>query len=191
MSDDRLTKGFNVEQTITFIDSHFSAAVRDQIVAQLAPDMREKLPRVRAGNWYPIGDLVALLTAMAHVAASEPEAERTARALGRHLSDAATGTFMRLLLKVMTPPVFLKKMPDIWPRMFSFGSFEVDPTGFKDKRASMIMRGVDGFDHVAPVSAGWIEGVHAAMGCGGVDVRYTGLEAEPRGSAFRFEVKWS
>lgn len=191
MSNDRLTKGFNVEQTLTFIDTHFSAAVRDQIVAQLSPDIRDKLSRVRAGNWYPIGDLVALLDAMAHIAATEAEADRTSRALGRHLSDAATGTFMRLLLKVMTPPVFLKKMPDIWPRMFSFGTFDVDPSGFKEKRASMIMRGVDGFEHVAPVSAGWIEGVHAAMGCGGVDVRYTRLETEPDGSAFRFEVKWS
>ncbi len=191
MSDDRLTKGFNLEQTITFIDTHYSAQVRDRIIEQLPRDVRDKLPRVRTGNWYPIGDLVAFLRAMASVAPADDEAERTSRALGRHLSDAATGTFMRLLLKVMTPPVFLKKVPDIWPRMFSFGTFEVDPAGFKEKRATMIMRGVDGFEHVAPVSAGWIEGVFEAMGCGGVDVRYEPLETEPGGGAFRFGVQWS
>jgi hypothetical protein len=188
---DRLTKGFNLEQTIRFIDEAYTAAERDRIHGQLAPALRAGLPAVRGGEWYPIGDLVAFLDAMASVAPSPEAAEGKARALGRHISDAATGTFMRLVLKVLTPKLFLKKAPDIWPRMFSFGIFESDPSGFGDRRATMTMRDVEDFPHVAAVSAGWMEGVFDAMGFSGVRVKYEPLASEAPGYGYAFDIEWS
>lgn len=188
---DRMVKGFNLEKTAGFIDSHYSHDDRQRIHAQLSPELRGRLERVSAGAWYPLRDQVELLHAMASVAADASEAERNAVELGRHLSRAATGTFMRLLLKVLTPPVFLKKVPDIWPRMFSFGRFESDASTFPSGRTVMIIRDVDGFDYVAPVSVGWIESVFEAMGYPSASVKAGPVEGEPRGSAIRFEIEWS
>ncbi|MBI2395608.1 MAG: hypothetical protein HYV09_38940 [Deltaproteobacteria bacterium] len=188
---DRLTKGFNLEQTLLFIDSAFSAQERDRIHARLPEELKARLRALRTGDWYPIADQVAFLDAMVAVVSDPEEGERKARALGRFISDAATGTFMRLVLKVLTPPMFLKKAGDIWPRMFSFGVFECDPSGFGQGTAVMTLRDVDGFAHVAPVSAGWMEGVFAAMGFADVRVRYGPLGNGAASSGWRFDIDWS
>lgn len=188
---DRLTKGFNLEQTVLFVDTAFSASERDRIYARLPGELKARLGALKTGDWYPIADQVAFLDAMVAVVASPEAGEHKARALGRHLSDAATGTFMRLVLKVLTPRMFLKKAGDIWPRMFSFGAFECDPSGFGEGKAVMTLRDVDGFAHVAPVSAGWMEGVFGAMGFGGVRVRYALLAPEEPRAGYRFDIEWS
>lgn len=187
---ERLVKGFNLEQTSAFIDQHYSHDVREKIHTQLPRDLEQKLSSVKSGGWYPLADLVGLLEAMAEVAESPETAEDNARLLGQFLSNAATGGFMRLLLKVLTPPVFLKKVPDIWPRMFSFGEFESDPSGFPSGKAAMVMRDVDGFDYVASVSVGWIESVFSAMGYPEASVSCQPVDGEPTGSAFRFDISW-
>ena len=188
---DRLTKGFNLEQTVLFVDNAFTASERDQIHARLPEDLRARLGSLQTGAWYPIADQVAFLDAIVAVVSNPEEGERKARALGRHISDAATGTFMRLVLKVLTPKMFLKKAGDIWPRMFSFGVFECDPSAFGDKQAVMTLRDVDGFAHVAAVSAGWMEGVFGAMGFDGVRVQYAPLPGATPASGYRFDIAWS
>lgn len=188
---DRLTKGFNLEQTVRFVDAAFSANERDRIYERLPEDLRTRLRALRTGDWYPIADQVAFLEAMAVVASNPDEAERKARALGRYISDAATGTFMRLVLKVLNPQMFLKKAGDIWPRMFSFGDFEYDPSGFGERRAVMTLRDVADFPHVAPVSAGWMEGVFGAMGFGDVRVRWAPLGEGAPSAGYRFDIDWS
>ncbi len=188
---DRLTKGFNLEQTVLFIDQAFSASERDRIYARLPEQLKGRLGGLRTADWYPIDDQVAFLEAMVAVVSGPEEGERRTRALGRFISDAATGTFMRLVLKVLTPNIFLRKAGSIWPRMFSFGIFESDPSGFGDKRAVMILRDVGGFAHVAGVSAGWIEGVFGAMGFNDVRVRYGLLPDVEPGSGWRFDIDWT
>ncbi len=187
---EKLVTGVNLEQTAAFIDLHYAHDLRDRIYAHLPAELRERLPRVRATDWYPLADQVALLVAMASVAASPAEASANARALGRHISGATTSTFMRLLLKVTSPQTFLRKASHVWPRMFSFGSFHADLTGCGSKVAVIVMRGVDGFDYVEDVSAGWIEGMFAAMGCANASVTPTAIEREPPGTAYRFNIEW-
>lgn len=187
---ERLVKGFNLEQTSAFIDHHYSHDVREKIRTHLPLELEQRLSSVKSGGWYPLADLVALLEAMAQAADSHKTAEDNARLLGQFLSNAATSGFMRLLLKILTPTVFLKKVPDIWPRMFSFGQFESDPSGFPSGKAAMVMRDVDGFDYVAPVSVGWIESVFSAMGYPDASVSCRPIDGEPAGSAFRFDISW-
>ena len=187
---ERLVKGFNLEQTLAFIDHHYSHDVRQTIHARLPAALEGKLATVKSGTWYPLADLVTILQTMAEVAESPDVAEDNARLLGQFLSHAATGGFMRLLLKVLTPPIFLKKVPDIWPRMFSFGVFESDPSGFSSGTAVMTMRDVDAFDFVAPVSVGSIESVFSSMGYPDATVGCQPVEGEPKGSAFRFDISW-
>ncbi len=188
---DRMVKGFNLEQTASFIDSHYSHDDRERIHAHLPAALKERLARVKSGSWYPLEDQVALQRAMAAVAPDPETAHRNAVALGRHLSNAATGTFMRLLLKVLTPKVFLKKVPDIWPRMFNFGTFESDPSAFEECGATMLMRDVGGFDHVDAVSTGWIEAVFVAMGHEDAQVASAPMQGEDAGTAYRFDIRWS
>lgn len=177
-------------QIVAFIDERYSHSDRQKIYAQLSDELKAKLKSIEPSEWYPVDDENALERAMATVAPNAEEAERMARELGRFIFTAALGTFMRLVLRVLTPAMFLKKTRDIWPRMFDFGSFEADASMMKDNRAEMVMRGVDGCDYFPPVSAGFIEAAVEAIGFKSVQVRYEPAEGEPAGT-FRFFVEWS
>lgn len=189
MSDRRI-KGTNLVQIAAFIDERYSHSDRQKIYAELSDELKAKLKSIEPSEWYPVDDENALERAMASVAPSEEEAEKKARELGRHLFTMALGTFMRLVLRVLTPAMFLKKTRDIWPRMFNFGSFEADPSMMKDNKAVMIMRGVEGCDYFPSVSAGFIEEAVAAIGFANVKVNYAPMEGQPEGT-FRFDVEWA
>lgn len=189
MSDRRI-KGANLVQIVAFIDERYSHADRQRIYAQLSDELKAKLKSIEPSEWYPVDDENALEAAMAKVAPSEEEAEKTARELGHFIFKAALGTFMRLVLRVLTPAMFLKKTRDIWPRMFDFGSFEADASMMQDNKAQMIMRGVEGCDYFPAVSAGFIEAAVEAIGFEKVKVDYRPAEGEPEGN-FRFYVEWA
>lgn len=189
MSERRI-KGMNLAQTMLFIDERLSHVQRQQVHAQLSESLKAKLRLVDASEWYPVEDQIEIQRAMAKVAGSEEAAEALARQLGGHLFGAALGTFMRLVLRVLTPAMFLKKTADIWPRMFAFGSFEADSSAMDRGSATMTMRGVDGCDHFPAVSAGFIEHAVAAMGYSNVKVEFAPIAGEPEGT-YRFLVSWS
>lgn len=189
MSDRRI-KGTNLAQIATFIDQKYSHRDREKIYALLPSDLKATLKVVDPSEWYPVEYENTLERAMASVAANEEEAERNARELGRYLFDMALGTFMRLVLRVLTPPMFLKKTSDIWPRMFSFGSFEADASMMESGKAVMLMRGVEGCEWMPSVSAGFIEAAMVAMNYSDVTVNYEPMAGEPEGS-YRFFVTWA
>jgi hypothetical protein len=189
---EKLLKGFSLTTTLAFIDSHYTHEQREQIHARLTPELRNMTSGFKPGDWYPIEYQTQMLRAMASVAEEPTEAHTNAVALGRFLSDQASNTFMRLLFKVLTPLIFLKKAPAVWGRMFNFGRFETDAADYDNNRVVMLMLDVDGFDYVAPVSEGWIATMFEAVGCKNVAVHATDLEeGTVRGAGYKFDINWS
>ena len=189
---DKLLKGFSLTMTIAFIDKHYTHEQREKIHARLTPELKNVTPTLKPGDWYPIAYQTQLLRAMASVADDAEAAHASAVALGRFMSDQASNTFMRLLFKVLTPLIFLRKAPAVWGRMFNFVRFEVDTTDYENNHAAMLMYEVDGFDYVAPVSEGWIATMFESVRCKNVAVHATDLEAGTvRGAAYKFDIRWT
>lgn len=184
----RNTKGTNLATVAKFIDEKYSHSDRERIHAQFSDELRSTLKVVDPSEWYSVDLERELHAAMAAIAESEEEAEARSRELGRYLFEAALGTFMRLVMRVLTPAMFFKKTKDIWPRMFSFGAFEVDANELEKNRAVMLMSGVEGCDYMPTVSAGFIEQAVQTIGYKEVEVDIESL-AEP--GAYRFEVRWA
>jgi len=189
---EKLLKGFSLTTTMAFIDKHYTHEQREQIHARLSPELRSLATTFKPGDWYPIGYQTEMLRAMASVIDDGGDAHSNAVALGRFLSDQASNTFMRLLFKVLTPLIFLRKAPAVWGRMFNFGRFEVDTTDYENGHAIMRMLEVDGFDYVAPVSEGWIATMFESVGCNDVRVHASDLEeGTVRGAGYQFDIRWS
>lgn len=187
---ERCTKGTNLANIVSFIDNHYSHSDRQKIYTHISNELKSKLKDIDSSAWYPVEHENELERAMAKVAANEAEVEANARALGRHIFNQALGTFMRLVIRVLTPAMFFKKTGEIWPRMFDFGSFQADASAIKDNRAVMHMRGVEGCDYIPAVSAGFIEQAVTAIGYANVAVKVSPIDGEPAGN-FRFDVQWS
>lgn len=185
-------RGYSVAQQAAFIDQHFDADTAARIKASLPDEVRDAIAGFQPAEWYPRSYSVAILTAIASAEADSDEAcYRRLVDCGKFISSEATNTFLRLLLKILTPTMFAKKVPTFWDRDMRGGHFEVDLSGAKDKRIGMKLVDVEGFAHIGAVSAGFIEFGMEAVGEAGVKIAQSGWSlAQPGPAEVGYEVTW-
>jgi hypothetical protein len=72
---------------------------------------------------------------------------------GTVMGGFATNTFLKLLLKMMTPRLFARKFPDLWARDHKRGRIEI--ISIDEHSMVMLFKDMEGYDHFAPVAVGW------------------------------------
>jgi len=134
----------------------------NQILANLTPQTREFITSAQTASWYPVSALSEILRAFAAVSKNdEKRAQDQLVKCGSYMAKEATNTFLRLLMRMLTPGLFAKKLPDLWSRDCSRGKLEVDVT---DARLVFRMSEVAGFDHAACTGAGFAVFALTTMG---------------------------
>lgn len=191
MTEPRI-RGYSVQQQSRFLDSdRFPAATRAQRRANLPAEIRDSAEGLDPATWYPRSYAVALFRAMTADAKSEAEAYETMVACGEFIGAEATNTFLKLLMKLMTPVLFAKKLPTFWERDMQGGGLEVD-LGEADSR-KLTVRAVDvaGFEHIGPVTEGWVRFALRSIGNPVVETSQTGWSlATPGPETFVLTVRW-
>src|SRR5262245_57618443 len=77
--------------------------------------------------WCPGDHYVEVLRKIAATANGDQQRARELLiAAGAHVARTATNTFLRLLMKMLTPSMFAQKLPDFWKRDCSVGRLEVN-----------------------------------------------------------------
>jgi hypothetical protein len=80
---------------------------------------------------------------------------------GTFLGTEATNTFLRLVMRMLTPALFAKKLPSFWARDSTGGRYEVDVT---EQRIVCRLLEMEQFVHIAPISLGYVSFALKAMG---------------------------
>src|SRR5262249_24608167 len=108
---------------------------------------------------------------------------------GETIANQAINTFLKLLLKMLSPRMFANKFPEIWSHDHRGGYAE---PGVLDGNAMIIsIRHVEGFSHVGPIAVGF---VGVALRAGGLkDLKMkdqTWSRAIPGPRDIRIEATW-
>lgn len=182
-------RGHMIQYTGRFISE-------DPVLSQRMPPatldlIRHNQTAVAMTDWRPRGELTALWDAI--VDANEPKDDdavyRTLVRCGGMIGTYATGTFLKLLLRVLTPKMFANKFPDFYKRDHRGGEGLVEEIGAK--RVVLIARGIKGYDHFGPITVGWSAVPLAGMGLKGVKMTCSPWSlAEPGPEEVRFEATW-
>ena len=107
---------------------------------------------------------------------------------GKHAAREASNTFLRLLMKLLTPAMFAKKLPELWGRDCTGGRI-TDPK-LHDRIVNHLLD-MNGFDHIAPVAVGYVLFALEAMGKTIVQSTLHGWSLwRPSASDSWFEVAW-
>lgn len=185
-------RGYSVARQAAFIDEHFAPEVAKQVKESLPDDVREAIPELKAAEWYPRSYSVEILKAIAGAEdAGEEETYRRMVECGKFISSEATSTFLRLLLKILTPTMFAKKVPTFWERDMRGGHFELDVSSARERRIGMKLVDVEGFDHIGAVSAGFIEFGMQAVGEPEAKVLQKGWSKDsPAPAEIEYEITW-
>lgn len=186
----QMVRGYAVKQTFAFMDKYFDGPTSSRVLGALAPDVAELKTTIKDGEWYPRHAFMTQLSAIAHVKNDDKGSYDDLVACGEFIASEAANTFLRLVLKILSPAQFAKKIPQLFERDHrGGGKFEVTSVG--DRHIDLSLLDVKGFDHIGAVSVGWIKfGLHA-MGKESVNVALTGWSVkQPGPEQVHYRVQW-
>jgi hypothetical protein len=187
-----MIRGYSVKQQAYFLETQFDPGTRERLLATLPDDIRRALPQIKPAEWYPRTYSVALLRAIASANSEEKAVFDDLVRCGKFIATEATNTFLKLMMKVLTPTLFAKKIPELWERDQKGGRFEVDVSEVSQGKIGMKLCDVSGFEHIGIVSIGWIAFGMEGIGKGNVNVKQTGWSLiNPGPTNVEYAVTWS
>lgn len=188
-----MIRGYSVKQQLNFLQTQYDPEVSSRLFATIPVEIRAELHDLKAAEWYPRAYSIAVLRAIAsHQGNDEQQVYNDLARCGMFIATEATNTFLKLLMKILTPTLFAKKIPEFWKRDQTGGHFEVDTSEAKDGRLKLELCDVEGFDHIGVIGIGWISFGLTAMGKSNVVVTQKGWAlANPGPKNIEYHVRWS
>lgn len=153
---DAATRGSSLVGLASFIEERYGKDKLEELTKTFSPELQAALQDVKHAAWYPRKHFVELNEAIVSLCKDEDEAREALEAAGRRICHIATNTFMRLLLKMLTPAQFAKKFPDFWQRDMRGGYCSADTKDLSERRLYAGVHDVSDVPHVGPVAAGYI-----------------------------------
>lgn len=188
-----MIRGYSVKQQLNFLERQYEPAVSRRLLETIPTDVRTGLGDLKAAEWYPRAYSIGVLRAIASNHGSDEKGVYSDLArCGTFIATEATNTFLKLLMKILTPALFAKKIPEFWKRDQTGGHFEVDTSGVKDGTLKLELCDVEGFDHIGVIGIGWISYGLTAMGKSNVVVTQKGWAlANPGPKNIEYHVRWT
>jgi hypothetical protein len=186
------TRGYSVTSTLKFIDATYDVPTRQRILDQCSPEVKSTSGKYKDIEWYPAAHFSELLRGIAATRGGSDEGarEELVRA-GQFIANVAANTFLKLFMKVLTPPLFAKKIPSLWDRDNQGGRMETDLSKADEGRIVFFLQDVGGYDYIAPVAVGWVAFAMQAMGKTVLERTLTGWSlAQPGPAQARIDLSW-
>ena len=190
---DPVVRGYMLVSTLDYIESPaFSDDDRRTVYSGLSQEVKQDRSAYDVMKWYPASLANELNRGMASVHGEDEEkVYALLEGLGMYTADKATSTFLRLLMKILTPGLFAKKAPDFWARDNRIGKMESDISRLDEKHLVVHLREIGPLTHVAPSAAGFAKFALKAIGLKNLSVVTKGWSLkEPAPDAVRFEITW-
>lgn len=185
-------RGYSLKQTAKYLETKFDVETRRRVSEGLPPAVRSMLGSFEPGEWYPRDYSAALFRSIAAARNTESGSYQDLVQCGEFIASEATNTFLKLLMKIMSPTLFAKKVPEFWKRDQRGGYFEADVSRADDSLIKMRLADVEGYDHIGIVSIGWIQFGMTALGKKNVKVEQKGWSlSTPGPKEIDYEITWS
>jgi hypothetical protein len=191
MSESQI-RGYSIRRTASFIDKYFDPGTAERVKREVPAEVWRLAEDLQPGQWYPRKHAVMLYEAIAAAHSNPDDSYRDLVACGEHICVEATNTFFRILMRIMTPTLFAKKLPSFWRRDQQGGAFEYDLSGVDRNSVRLILLDVADYPHIAPVTVGFFQFFFRAMGKRNVEVQQDAWSPTCIAPAnVNFDVTWS
>jgi hypothetical protein len=159
-------------------------------IDKLSPEVRKALSEAKSAEWYPVSHLSEVFRAIAALGNGDEErARQYLVAAGSYNAREATNTFLRLLMRMLTPTIFARKVPDFWRRDCTQGRLEVNVS---DNKFTCHVYDMEGFDHAIVGTVGYLSFAFEAMG---KRVQHASLHgwslSKPSADGAWMELRWA
>jgi hypothetical protein len=187
----QFVRAYVVAQALEFVRNRCPAGARGQIEGAISEQLKSTLVGAPLFGWTPRSHLVEVLNAVAAATPPESRHERLVEC-GSYIGERTTNEFGALAFALLTPELFVKKVPRFWQREHRDGArWELEQSAGSGS-ARLSLSGVAGYDQIAVVWLGWMSWVVTRMPLGGVSLTQAGWgPAAPGPDAVTYELRWS
>jgi len=185
MSEEPKVRGMLVQGLASFVEKRFEPGLRGRIMEAISADVRAALPTIQKNEWYPRRYALDFCRAIASVTGDDKNIELA----GTHIANEATNTFMKLLIKVLTPKMFARQFPEFWKKYNSHGVITPDTSRIDERYAGFRIDGT--FDYLHLLAVGFLVFVFDALGKKGVQVTHNVPPGQSNVADLLLEVTWS
>lgn len=162
MSNEAKVRSYVVVKSAAYLRSLVGDAEARRTIDGLSPGLSSALGQVKAAEWMPASYSSELFRSIAALSrGDEDHAREELIKCGRYISSEATNTFLRLLMRVLTPAMFAKKLPSFWSRDATAGKYDVDVS--EDKIVCRLSD-MQEFEHMGPIGIGFVSFALESMG---------------------------
>jgi hypothetical protein len=180
-----------VARTLEFIRKHFDKVLREVPETALLGDLDAAANAVEPDDWCPREQLIDLFRAIAELSSDDNDAQDKLVGCGRFIAESATDDFTRLLWSILTPGLFVKKLPRLWQREHR-GSGLIEVRGAEPAGAELELVDIAGYDHIGVVWLGWMQWVLEQLGPAQVRITQLGwTRSAPGPERVTYTVRWS
>jgi hypothetical protein len=166
MMTDPTVRGYMVISPLTHLREAYGAEDRAAIEARIPDPIRRALEDVVDVAWYPRAYTVAIQRAIAeHHRDTDGRVREALFELGHATAARALDTFLKLVIKVMTPEVFARKVPDVWARDHKGGTLTTDTSDVANNHVVFRLVDVAGYDYIGAALPGFHTATLTALGC--------------------------
>jgi hypothetical protein len=157
------SRGYNFATTLRYIREGLPSDRRGRALARISPDTIAWVEGVvKPADMYPVEKLLEMLDAVVDAGNNdEAIAQHDLVHCGRFIANEATNTFLRLLMRVLTPELFARKLPSLYSRDHSKGAVRADVSA---DRLFLTMSDLKGFSYIPPLTIGWVTFTLETMG---------------------------
>jgi uncharacterized protein (TIGR02265 family) len=182
-------RGYGVIRQLAYAKENLPAEILQPVLREIEEQCGTR--DFDANSWYPREVSIKLLRAIAAAQRDEAGAARALAQCGRHVGDEINKTYMRLLMRILTPTIWAKKAPSHWTRDHTAGRLEPDVSDVKNAHIVMRHEDVAGFDHIGAMSVGVLELMLEALGKKSVSVVQQGWSlATPGPNQVVYDIRW-
>ena len=184
-------RGYTLSTTEAYIRDKLGNEEANRVLSELSADTRAALNSIKPAGWYPVAAIAELNWAIVqHIGKNDEErAKQVLIDCGRYMGKEATNTFLRLLMRMLTPNIFANKLPDFWKRDCNGGRFVTEVT---NEKITCRLYETPGFAHVGVVATGFVSFALEAMG---KQIHKTVIRdwslAKPNEDGVGFELLWN
>ncbi|MFS8065911.1 MAG: hypothetical protein ACMG6S_06005 [Byssovorax sp.] len=184
-------RGSAILASVAYSDGLCDSVGRARVREKFSPELKAALVTMKRTTWHPRAMWIEVLRAVVSVHNEPGASHADLIGCGKAICEDAASTFMKLLLKMMTPRLFARKFPDFWVRDMRGGIMSVDPSDLAKNRFVVFLEDVEGFDHVGPAGVGFIGFAMEKITGGHVDIVVSPWSLERPGPAkIRWDVSW-
>jgi hypothetical protein len=166
VSTEPTVRGYIIASPLTYLDEAYSDAARSAVRSRLPAETRELLRQVNEVEWYSRVHAVNVYTAIAQYhRENDGNVQEALYTMGKGVATKAVGTFLKLVMRIMTVELFARKVPDIWLRDHRGGRLEVDTSDLANNHIVYRLSDVAGYNYIGGALAGFQAAALTAIGC--------------------------